>query len=162
MLVSVGFAINISTEIGTFSAEAPPGGSVLNVPPGSKTTLQRSRIPPLGRRVLVELELVVVLRRKLRLVGNEFELFGVPGIAQSLPSRPHPLFPNHKVFRPPSVSLRRPLIWARKIRFSAARYSFLSNSTSSDEVEAGRGDTRTEPDRPRSAPPPERTPSRSY
>ena len=30
-------------------------------------------VPPLARRVLVELELVVVLRRKLRLGGNELE-----------------------------------------------------------------------------------------
>ena len=32
-------------------------------------------VPPLRRRILVELELVVILRRELRLVGNELELF---------------------------------------------------------------------------------------
>ena len=73
-----GFAINISTEIGTFSAEAPPGDSALNVPAGSKVTLQRSRIPPVGWRVLVELALVVILGRKLRLLRYELELLGRP------------------------------------------------------------------------------------
>ena len=71
----VGFAINISTQIGTIKAEAPPGDFALIVPEGSKTTLGWSIVPPLGRRILVELKLVVVLRRKLRLGGNELELF---------------------------------------------------------------------------------------
>ncbi len=34
------FAINISREVGTFNAEAPPGDSALNVPGRSKTTLE--------------------------------------------------------------------------------------------------------------------------
>jgi len=71
----VGFAINISRQIGTINAEAPPGDFALIVPEGSKTTLGRSIVPPLRRRILVELELVVILRRELRRVGNELELF---------------------------------------------------------------------------------------
>ena len=71
----VGFAINISTEIETIDAEAPPGGFALIVPEGSKTTIGRSIVPPLRRQILVELELVVVLRRELRLSGKELELF---------------------------------------------------------------------------------------
>jgi len=51
-----GLAINISRQIGTIDAEAPPGDFALIVPGGSKTTLGRSVVPPLGRRVLVELE----------------------------------------------------------------------------------------------------------
>ena len=47
-----------------------------------KNSLSEARrsvmLPPLGRRVLVELELVVVLRRQLRLVGNELERFRRP------------------------------------------------------------------------------------
>ena len=71
----VGFAINISRRIGTINAEAPPGDFALIVPAGSKTTIGRSIVPPLRRRILVELELVVVLRRELRLSGKELELF---------------------------------------------------------------------------------------
>jgi hypothetical protein len=69
MIVRCWFAMNISREFGTFGAEAPQGDSALNVPRRSKTTLARSRLPPVGRWVLVEVELVVILRRELRAVG---------------------------------------------------------------------------------------------
>jgi len=49
-------------QIGAINAGDPPGDFALIVPEGSKTTLGRSIVPPLRRRVPVKLEIVVILR----------------------------------------------------------------------------------------------------
>ena len=63
-------------------------------------------VPPLGRRVLVELEPVVVLRRELRLVADELELFRRSACPALLPPRRIPLSARleNALNEPPDVS----------------------------------------------------------